>query len=205
MKAKKTGVKPHSIEWLRTEFGLHDAFIMLCSSRPLTTTIRPNHDIDYVLTYGFTPSAITTLPTNIPAKSDHLGILVDINIQVVFGGQYTPMISMIRRKLSSRNIKAKESYIRYIAKQFLEHRLLDKTSSLLETAHTGNFKEFHNQLLQELDKHITEILLSGEDGCSTGDIGHNPWSPKLQQAGRRLSYWKKKMSMAQKNALDGIK
>jgi hypothetical protein len=47
-------------------------------------------------------------------------------------------------------------------------------SSLLELAHNKNFEAAHKQLLQELDNHITEILLSGEDGCSKGDIGRDP-------------------------------
>ncbi len=46
----RNGLKKYSIEWLRQEYGMQDPFVELCSTRPPTTTIHPNRDIDYVLT-----------------------------------------------------------------------------------------------------------------------------------------------------------
>jgi len=54
-------VKPYSIEWLRIQRGMEDPFIKLLNSRPNSTTIIPNRDIDYVLTYGVDIMNISTL------------------------------------------------------------------------------------------------------------------------------------------------
>jgi hypothetical protein len=77
-------VKPYSIEWLRLQCGLDDPFIQLVSSRPNSTTLTPNHDIDYILTHGIQISNISTLEPNTPAHSDHLGIVFDINMADFF-------------------------------------------------------------------------------------------------------------------------
>jgi hypothetical protein len=77
-------VKPYSIEWLRLQCGLDDLFIQLVSSRPNSTTLTPNHDIDYILTHGIQISNISTLEPNTPAHSDHLGIVFDINMADFF-------------------------------------------------------------------------------------------------------------------------
>lgn len=86
-----SGIKPYSIEWLCIEYGMGDPFIELCSTRPPSTTIHPNRDIDFVLTHGIIPTGITTLQTNIPSKSDHIGICIDINIEETFGGKYSSL------------------------------------------------------------------------------------------------------------------
>lgn len=40
-------VKPYSIEWLRLQRSMDDPVIKLLNSRPNSTTLIPNRDIDY--------------------------------------------------------------------------------------------------------------------------------------------------------------
>jgi hypothetical protein len=40
------GLKPYTIEWLRLEHGLDDAFLLLHGTRPDSTTTTPKCDID---------------------------------------------------------------------------------------------------------------------------------------------------------------
>jgi len=57
-------IKPYSIEWLKKRRCLIDPFISLCGSRPDSTTQTPNRDIDFVLTYGISISAMSRLGIN---------------------------------------------------------------------------------------------------------------------------------------------
>jgi hypothetical protein len=63
---------------------MDDPFIQLLSKCPNSTTLIPNRDIDYVLTYGINAKAMTTLAPNIPLTLDHLGILLDLDLEEFF-------------------------------------------------------------------------------------------------------------------------
>jgi hypothetical protein len=49
---------------------------------PNSTTITPNRDIDFVLTYGINVSNLSTMAPNIPVHLDHLGIVLDLDLGV---------------------------------------------------------------------------------------------------------------------------
>jgi len=90
----------YSIEWLRLQRGMDDPFIKLFNSRPNSTTIIPNRDIDYILTYGVDISNISTLHQNLPCCSDHLGILKDIDLEKFFSSSYSDINSISPRSLT---------------------------------------------------------------------------------------------------------
>jgi len=83
------GVKRYSIEWLHLERGLDDPFVQARQTRPNSTTLTPNRDIDYVLTYGIKVLNISTLGPNYPCTSDHLGIIFDVDIASYFASSYS--------------------------------------------------------------------------------------------------------------------
>jgi hypothetical protein len=194
----KHTIKKYSIEWLRVTYGLTDPFIELLQQRPNTTTLTPNRDIDYILTYGFPTQHITTLGMNNPATSDHLGIGIDINVEDLFQGTYSTLHQQPRRILTLNNARAKRSYIQYIIKEVSYHRLLDRITELYDIAMKGAFTDTHEIQLNRIDQQLTEILLLGERNSAKGQRNRDPWSPKLCEAGRILIYWKRKMSMAKK-------
>ncbi len=94
---KANEIQRHTIEWLRVEHDLMDPFVKLTGTRPPTTTLMDNRDIDYVLTYGIDTSCITTLPIDSPANSDHLGIAIDIDTSHLFNASYDPLGDSPRR------------------------------------------------------------------------------------------------------------
>jgi len=95
-------IKPFSIEWLRLQRGMDDPFIQLMQSRPNSTTIHPNRDTDYVFTYGIHIANITTLSPNLPATSDHLGIVFDVDVASYFSSSYSTICSPNPRILNLR-------------------------------------------------------------------------------------------------------
>jgi hypothetical protein len=108
------GIKKHSIEWLRMEHGMDDAFLTLHGNRPDSTTLTPHRDIDYIFTYGFKPQYINLLPIDYPTISDHRGICLDLSIEDVFQARYSELSPLPQRKLTRRNVQAKIAYVKYI-------------------------------------------------------------------------------------------
>jgi hypothetical protein len=84
-----SALKPFSIKLLRIQRGMTDPFKSIMSKRPNSSTLLPNRDIDYVLSFGVTISAISTLSPSIPAHSDHLGIIFDIDVESFFSSSYS--------------------------------------------------------------------------------------------------------------------
>jgi hypothetical protein len=192
-------IKKHSIEWLKMEHGLDDPFIELCGQRPPTTTLHPGRDIDYILTWGINATGITTLEVNTPAQSDHYGICIDIDISRLFQGKYGELSLTPARQLTTKNVRAKNSYIQYIKEQWATHKLYTKAQDLYNNAgHITRTKESAKHL-QNIDEQVSTTLLNGEYQCSKGHKQRNHWSPALQRAGRILSYWKKKMQMSRRH------
>ncbi len=85
-------VCPHSMEWLRLRQGMEGPFITLTGHPPISTTQTPEWDIDFVLTYGITPDSISTIPLNNPATSDHIGIILDINLATHFDSKFSEIM-----------------------------------------------------------------------------------------------------------------
>ncbi len=167
---------------------MQDPFVELCSIRPPTTTIHPNRGIDYVLTYNIMPVSISTLLTNSPSKSDHLGICIDIDIASAFGGPYSSLGFYPIRKLSTKNAWAKEACFSHIISQHNSHNLLDCSTQLFVSAQDVNFSSDQAETLQNIDRQLSKILLGEEQTCPRGDMKRNPWTPQLQLAGKMLSY-----------------
>jgi hypothetical protein len=127
-------IKPFSIEWLRLQRGMDDPFIQLMQARPNSTTIHPNWDIDYILTHGINIVNITTLPPNIPATSDHLGIVFDIDIASYFSSSYSNICSPNPRMLSSGNQQSVDTYTKFILEQVKKYKLEERLQTLADKA-----------------------------------------------------------------------
>jgi len=84
--------------------GMTDPFITINGGRPPTTTIHDKRDIDYILTWQVPVININTLPHQSIAMSDHLAIMMDIDIQSLFGRKYSALSQPMRRQLTLKNI-----------------------------------------------------------------------------------------------------
>jgi hypothetical protein len=157
-------LKPYSIEWLWLQRGLTDPFKKLVNSRPNSTTIIPNRDIDFVLSYGIDIVNKSTLHLDNPCQSDHLGIAFDLDLNKFFSSSYSDIMSVSPRLLTSGNLKAVTSYIKYITDQVKIHRIEDKVNTLGDkVAHNpSDFNQEDAAELNHLDLHLTETMLSGE-------------------------------------------
>lgn len=109
---------------------MQDPFIEYFDHRPNTTTHTPNRDIDYILTYGLPPVKVTTLEYDLPTKSDHIGICLNIPVEVLFCGKYSGLEQWPTRQLTLQNIKAKQRDIKYIQKEFNAQKLMEMTFDL---------------------------------------------------------------------------
>lgn len=196
------GIKPHSIEWLRMEHGLDDPFLLLHNKRPNTTTNTPHRDIDYILTYGIQPQTILILPPDFPTASDHRGICLDISAEVLFSAKYSQLSNQQPRKLTLNNVKAKETYKKYILQQMEEHRIWDQVLALYNKAISLTFTDDDEITLNKIDTQITDIFRSGERLCAKDNKMRDSWSPQLLIAGRTLSYWENKVRMLIKRLIN---
>jgi hypothetical protein len=191
-----TGLKKHSIEWLKVEHDLSDPFVEITGNRPPTTTMSKGRDIDYIYTHGVKVTHITTLPIDNPANSDHIGIAFDIDTSLLFNAQYSTLGNIPQRKLTVNNIKAKTSYIQYLLSRLQEGRIKEQTVALEDRARSGHFGDAEECEMNLIDDKLSQILIPGENQCNTNLAHRNPWSPKLCNTGKALSYWKKKWKMA---------
>jgi len=170
----QTGLKPFSIEWLHINTGMDDPFINLFGSRPSTTTIIPNHDLGWVLSWGIQLSSLSVLPINNPATSDHLGISIDIDIKKLFGSSNGCFSQPTQQKLTSKNIQARTKYIAYINDQWKNGKFLDRARNLLDKVIQDGHDTSSGKELQKLDHEITEAMPKGELQCSKTKRSRGP-------------------------------
>ena len=130
----------------------------------------------------------TLLRANTPAQSDHLGIVVDLDLKYLFTNACSPLISTSPRKLTSDNSTAVKKYIAFIQKQFQAHKIVERRQRLRTACDLNEFTEEHRQQLFALDKQVTEILLGAESRCSNKCRQSNMWSPVLKKSGQEICY-----------------
>jgi endonuclease/exonuclease/phosphatase family metal-dependent hydrolase len=189
------GTKPHTIEWRKIETGMDDPFIKLHGNPPPATTLHPHRDIDYILTWDVCPEAISTLEINTPAGSDHMGILIDIDITEPLGSKFGVPSPQQGHILTSQNVKARENYIKFLLSEWKEKKYLACVQEIRDCLekHAKTLEDL--QQLQDLDSEITQSKLQAEKQCKNKRGNRDPWPPKLMHTGRLLTYWKHKYHM----------
>jgi hypothetical protein len=135
---------------------------------------------------------------NIPAHSEHLSIIFDINICDYFQSFYSDVHTVSPRMLAANNTRSISTYTKYVTDQILHHNIPKKLDQLIasRTPVTGSLSPHDAQLLNSIDKKITQILLAGERQCARKISQRQPWSPVQREIARTYSYWKQKMGMA---------
>ncbi len=77
-------------------------------------TATPGCDMGNILTYGIDPVNFTTLPSDQPVISDHLGLCINIGIMSALGWHYSPLGQLPVRKFYLNKQKTKLNYIRQV-------------------------------------------------------------------------------------------
>jgi hypothetical protein len=114
-KQPKNGeTKQGSISSLLEQTGLEDVFDIRHQATPDSSTTTPGHYIDRVAVYGIKVQHATILRAHEPAKSDHLGIAVDLDLKYIFNNACSPLVYPEPRKLTSGNAEAVKKYIAFI-------------------------------------------------------------------------------------------
>jgi hypothetical protein len=138
---------------------MEDPFILLHNRRPVSTTFHSNRDIDYILTYGINPQYIDLLPVDTLIKSDLFGMCLNINTKDLFQASYSELSNVPARKLTLKNVQAKQSYKSQVKKQLEIHNIWQQTMELQDKALKHIFTDEDERSLNELDHQITDILL----------------------------------------------
>lgn len=81
---------------------------------------------------------------------------------------------------SVKNRKARKTYEAFILQQWKEHKLFERAVDIHQIAMRGPFLDRDCVTLNRLDKQASEILLGGEQKCSTKKPSRDPWSPLLK-------------------------
>jgi hypothetical protein len=164
--AKDGQAKAGSISYLFEQTELSEVFDLHHNQVPDSTTTTPGRFIDRVGVYGIPVQRVTLLRANEPAKSDHLGIAIDLDLRYIFNNACSPLKSPAPRKLTSGNSAAVEKYIAFIQKQFAEHKIVERCKRLRDLCETDDFNDGQRQQLFALDRQVTEIILGAEQQCS---------------------------------------
>ena len=187
--------KQGSISWLIEQAEMEEVFASHHQCAPDSTTTTPGRFIDRVAVFGIPIERVTLLRAHLPAKSDHLGIVVDLDLRYLFNNACSPLVSPAPRKLTSGNLQSVQKYISFIRKQFTEHKIFERCRQLREACDNDEFSEVHRRQLFSLDRQVTEILIGAENQCSKRKPYRNLWSPALQKAGQEIGYWKQRLSI----------
>jgi hypothetical protein len=123
-------IKPYSIEWLRIQRGLVDPFISLAGSRPRSTTLTPQRDINFILTFGISATSISTVEMSQPPHSDHLGIILDLLSILFFSASHSAIAEPVPRMLSASKKTYVDAYIKYVEDQCTAHKLSEWLDAL---------------------------------------------------------------------------
>jgi hypothetical protein len=179
-------LKPFTIEWLRLQRALEDPFIKLMGSRPNSTTQTPNRPIDFILTFGITPESISTLPLNIPAQLDHIGMIFDLNMEQFFNSSFSEVMDTPSRILSIGNKKSVDTYIKFVSEQIENHNLLSKIEEIYSAIDLSpsSLTAAHVSLLNNIDDQLTNIMLAGERLCTKRTQQRQFWSPEQRRIAR---------------------
>ena len=158
-----------------------------------------------MLSHGINAINISTLSPDFPAHSDHLGIVLDIDLAAYFSSTYSDMCSAPPRMLTSDNRWSVEAYTKYVMEQVKIHQLEDRLNILLDKAsHLNNTSFSMDDIisLNLIDEQLTNIMPAGERKCSRKPNQWQFWSPHQREIARTFSYWNKKSIMESRKLIN---
>ena len=119
--------------------------------------------------------------------SDHRGIFIDIDENILFQEHESKIVYHEYRKLKSCTPKRVNKYMKIMKQEWKLHKINEKFERLLEIS-GENLNSFEIEL-NKLDQQITEIMHHAEKSCTKMSSHHlDDWSPELIAAYRNKRY-----------------
>jgi len=92
-------------------------------------------------------------------------------------------VQLIPRRLHTRDYAAVEEYLEELFYQFSQNKIPNKVVELMEVPQEQHILRYNN-----LDKHVTKLMLLSEKKCAIKKNSNYDWSPELAKSGSELSY-----------------
>ena len=164
------------------------------------TYSRGTTRIDYFLATERINEYITEagiLPLHEFAVSDHRALFIDIDLKAYLGGELYDALHRNTRQISTSDPRTVVKYQEELEKELDNsgiEEMVQRARSMEKENKTDN--EFL-QLIEHIDKKFTEIKLKCER--KSAQRFRHPWSPTLNAANRRHSFWSIWLSEVQLN------
>ena len=128
-------------------------------------------------------------PFNLVAMSDHRGMFFDVDMEMLFEEKLKDIEPAKFRKLQSSNVKRVQEYHKLIKDEWDNHKIDARLGSIADDFKKDGPTEANVKRLNDLDRHITDIMRYGEKNCtSISRHAKDPWSPKLKEIAREIRY-----------------
>ena len=156
------------------------------------TYYRGTRRLDYILgsiNVALSVSQVGILPYSDGLKySDHRALFVDIKESVLFSGPGSDPTRRTARGLRASNTRQCEEYCKLFREKLESHNIFERCHKLRALGQQSEISAVKEEM-EAIDKQITAAALKAERQVSHQSFGH-PWSPKLVDAGRRVTFWR---------------
>lgn len=183
--------KSGTIKKIIRETTLVDAFSQVAGNPDeITTYSRGKKRIDYILTsQALVPyiSRVGYLALYESNLSDHRGMFMDIS-DIILGTKVIPKRPAARHIGSKSKPNTIYKYKDHIHTQFVIHRIYERAEELFKCSDEEPVTEEYIIKLNNLDKQITEIMLSAEKKICPRQH-ESEWSVAIHQQSMLCKYW----------------
>ena len=180
---------------LATEFNLTNINkeMHLPASHPNMADLSRSTNIDFCLGSQLLVENIThatATPYDLRTLGDHRGVILDVNITALLGGE-TIKDDIKTRNLVMSNPKAVDKYLKFVDEKFQQQNIYERSRTLLKRVHQGH-TDMENIMkkYEALDSEVHGICTKGEQRCKARWAGKYAWSPALANAIKEISYWR---------------
>ncbi len=184
-----------SIAHLATEFQLinMNKVLELPESHPNIANLSKSTNIDFCLcsvklwdnlSYG------AAAPYDLAVLGDHRGVMLDINITALLGGDNT-LDEIKTRNLVTSNPRAMAKYFQLVDHKFHKQNLYERCQKLLKRVYQGQ-TDMTNIMkhYEKIDAEVHGVCATAERKCKPKWAGSYNWSPELAHAIKLVSYWR---------------
>ena len=172
-------------------------------SHPCVTNQDRSTTIDYCLCSAHVLPCVTyasMVPYDLHTLGDHRGMIVDINLHQLIGGNIDNKVDKVGRKLSSTNVAVTTKYIEAVEKSFNKQNIFERIQKLYYQWHKKKRRKWEiMKKYEKLDAEIYRICLKAEKRSKSGPHGKAEWSPALASAIKNISYWRARKKYQSEN------
>ena len=125
----------------------------------------------------------TMVPYALDSLGDHRGMLIDINMNRMFGQDMHSKESHVGRKLVTKNTTATDKYLEYVEKYFIKQSIYERANKLYYL--WSKKKKTKWEVMRQYEKpdmEVYRICLKSGKKCTATHKGKSEWSPALANA-----------------------